>query len=221
MQRRVERELADSDAALLILNGEEGVGPGDRFLAELLRKAGTTTVVALNKIDRLDRDRIIKGLVAAADLGIGDDVFPISAHTGRGVPEMLDHLEGLLPRGPFLFPVGPRSDQPEHVLLAELVREQVLRRTFQEVPHAVEVQVAEIERPAEDLHVVTAAVWVETESQKGILVGKGGAMVRNVGIGARKEIERELGTRVHLDLRVRVRRDWRSDDRALEQLEIE
>jgi GTP-binding protein Era len=221
MQSRVERELADSDVALLIVNGEEGVGPGDRFLAGLLRDARLAVVVAVNKIDRLDRPRTVLALDAAADLDVGDDVFPISARTGKGVPPLIDRLGELLPEGPFFFPEGEESDQPLEIHLAELVREQVLRRTFQEVPHSVEVIVEDMEQPHDDLTVVRALVWVETDSQKGILIGAGGRMIKAVGTAARRELARELGTRVHLDLSVRVRRGWRGDDRLLDRLGIE
>ncbi len=221
MQARVERELADSDAALLVLNAEERVGPGDRFLADLLRRSGLPVVVALNKVDRLDRARTVVALDAAAGLGVGDDVFPVSARTGAGVRPLAEHLVGLLPEGPFFFGAEESSDQPLEVRLAELVREQVLRRTFQEVPHAVEVIVDDVERPREDLTVVRALVWVESESQKGILIGSGGRMIKAVGTAARRELARELGTRVHLDLAVRVRRGWRADERLLDRLGIE
>jgi GTPase len=221
MQSRVERELKDSDAALLIVNGEEGVGPGDRFLANLLRAADVPIVVAVNKVDRLDRPRTVVALQAAAELDVGDDVFPISARTGKGVGPLVERLGELLPEGPFFFPPGEGTDQPLEVRLAELVREQILRRTFQEVPHAVEVVVEELERPRDDLSLVRALVWVETESQKGILIGAGGRMVKAIGSAARRELERELGTRVHLDLSVRVRRGWRADERLLDRLGIE
>ena len=221
MQSRVERELADSDVALLIVNGEEGIGPGDRFLAGLLRDAGLPVVVAVNKVDRLDRPHTVLALDAAADLDVGDDVFPISARTGKGVGPLVERLGELLPEGPFFFPEGEESDQPLEIHLAELVREQVLRRTFQEVPHSVEVIVEDIEEPREDLTIVRALVWVETDSQKGILIGAGGRMIKSVGTAARRELARELGTRVHLDLSVRVRRGWRGDDRLLDRLGIE
>ncbi len=220
MQHRVESELADSDAALFVLNGEETIGPGDRFIAETLRRAGLPVVVALNKVDRLDRARTVKALADAAALDIGDDVFPISARTGTGVVPLREHLAGLMPEGPFLFAPEDSSDQSLEVTLAELVREQVLRRTFQEVPHAVEVKVEEIERRA-DIDVVRALVWVETESQKGILIGSGGRMIKAIGTAARKELQRELGTRVHLELSVRVRRGWRADESLLDRLGIE
>jgi GTPase len=135
------------------------------------------------------------------------------------VPALVEHLASLLPEGPFYFPPEDHSDQPERVMLAELVREQVLLRTRQEVPHAVEVQVEEIEE-RENVVAVQAIMWVETESQKGILIGHQGRMIKAIGVAARKEIERELAERVHLDLSVRVRRSWRADDALLDRLGI-
>jgi GTP-binding protein Era len=221
MQRRVERELADSDAALFVLNATEGIGPGDRFIAQALRGAGVPVVVALNKLDRVDRGRTVSLLAEIAELDLAEDIFPISARTGQGIEALLAHLSSLVPESPFFFPAEDRSDQSDEVLLAELVREQVLRRTFQEVPHAVEVVVDDIDTSREDLTTVRALVWVEAESQKGIVIGSGGKMIKSIGSAARKELERELGGRVHLDLSVRVRRGWRGDDRALDRLGIE
>jgi GTPase len=220
MQRRVERELSDSDAALFVVNGEEGIGPGDRFIAGALRDAGTPVVVAVNKVDRLDRPRTVKVLTATAGLDIGDDIFPVSARTGQGMGPLREHLAALMPEGPFLFPPEERSDQALEVTLAELIREQVLRRTFQEVPHAVEVKIEEIESRG-DVTIVRALAWVEAESQKGILIGAGGRMIKAVGTAARRELQRELGGRVHLELSVRVRRGWRADESLLDRLGIE
>jgi GTP-binding protein Era len=220
MQHRVESELAEADAALFVVNGEQGVGPGDRFIAEALGGSSVPVVIAVNKADRLDRPRTVLALSAAAELGLDDaEVFPVSARTGQGVPTLVDHLAGLLPEGPFYFPPGEVSDQPESVVLAELVREQVLNRTRQEIPHAVEVQVDEIHEQ-EDLVVVHAFLWVEAESQKGILIGAHGRMIKAIGTAARRELERELGRRVHLDLSVRVRRSWRGDETLLDRLGI-
>ena len=177
-------------------------------------------MVAVNKVDRLDRPRTVLALQAASDL-VGDDaeIFPVSARTGRGVGPLVEHLAAQLPEGPFYFPPEEFSDQPEHVVLAELVREQVLHRTRQEVPHAVEVQIDEIHEQRE-LVIVHAFLWVETESQKGILIGAHGRMIKSIGTAARHELERELGKRVHLDLSVRVRRSWRGDDALLDRLGI-
>ncbi len=220
MQHRVETELAEADAALFVVNGEQGVGgPGDVFIAEALAGPTVPVVIAVNKVDRLDRPRSVLALQAASELVPDAEVFPVSARTGKGVGALLEHLAGLLPDGPFYFPPEEFSDQPEHVMLAELVREQVLHRTRQEVPHAVEVQVDEIHEQ-EDLVVVHAFLWVETESQKGILIGARGRMIKSIGIAARRELERELGERVHLDLSVRVRRSWRGDETLLDRLGI-
>jgi GTP-binding protein Era len=158
---------------------------------------------------------------AGALAGEHGEVFPISARSGRGVEALVEHLASLLPEGPFMFPARERTDQSEGVLVAELIREQVLRRTRQEVPHAVEVVIDEIDESRDDLVWIRGLVWAETESQKGILVGAGGRMIREIGTAARKELERELGRRVHLDLSVRVRRAWRADESLLDRLGID
>ncbi len=221
MAKRVEQELGGADAALIIVNGEQGVGPGDRYIAESLRDVGAPVVVAVNKIDRLDRAHIVAVLEGAAELGVGDDVFPISARRGTGVEALVAHLAGLMPEGPFLFDARAVSDQSREVRLAELVREAVIRRTFHEVPHAVEVVIEDIDESREDLARVRALIWVETESQKGILIGAGGRMIKAIGTAARRELERDLDRHVHLDLSVRVRRHWRADDGLLDRLGIE
>jgi GTP-binding protein Era len=221
MQSRVERELADADGALLLLNGEQGVGPGDRFIAGALARAGVPVAIAVNKIDRLDRAGTLAALQAAAGLGVSDEIFPLSARKGSGVEPLVEHLVGLLPESPFLFDPNDASDQPEAVVCGELIREQILRRTFQEVPHAVEVAVEDIDHSRADLVRVRALAWVEAESQKGILVGAQGAMIKAIGTAARRELERHFGARVYLDLSVRVRRRWRADDALLDRLGIE
>jgi GTP-binding protein Era len=225
MQRRVEHELEDADACLFLINAEQGVGPGDRFIARLLAAAGIPVVIAVNKIDRADRAATAAALQAAADLEVAEDVFPVSAATGSGVGQLIDRLVSLLPEGPFYFEPEQRSDQSERVVLAELVREQVLARTREEVPHSVEVAIEAIERGESlrdpDLIRIEAVILAETESQKRILIGAGGQMVKSIGMASRRVIERELGTRVHLDLKVRVRRHWRADEHLLDRLGIE
>jgi len=221
MQRQVERALGDADAALFVLNGEQEIGPGDRYIAEALKRAGVPAVTVLNKIDRLDRARTLSALTAAAELGVQGELFPISAKSGAGVGPVVEELVTLVPEGPFMYPPDERSDQSLELQLAELIREQVLLRTREELPHAVEVEIDEVEEREDGLVVVRARVWAETESQKGILVGAGGRMVRAVGTAARKEIERLLDRRVHLDLNVRVRKGWRRDEGLLDRLGIE
>jgi len=219
MQRRVEHELEDADACLFLINAEEGVGPGDRFIAGLLRAARVPVVIAVNKIDRTNRSGTASALQAAADLDVAEEVFPVSATTGSGVGPLVDCLVSLLPEGPFYFEPEQRSDQSQQVMLAELVREQVLARTRQEVPHSVEVVVEGIDDG--DPIRIEAVILAETESQKRILIGAGGQMVKSIGVASRRTIERELGTRVHLELKVRVRRHWRADERMLDRLGIE
>jgi GTP-binding protein Era len=221
MQRRVERSLAEADAVLFMINGEQEIGPGDRFIARAIRNVGLPCVTALNKVDRLDRARTVAALQGAADLGVPGEVYPLSALSGAGVDELVAELVALLPEGPFLYPPEEKSDLPLEVRLAELVREQVLRRTREEVPHSVEVEIDELEERDDGLLFVRARVWAETESQKGILVGRGGKMVRAVGTASRREIEAMLGRRVHLDLNVRVRKGWRRDEGLLDRLGIE
>jgi GTP-binding protein Era len=220
MAGRVRLELDGSDAALLVLNGEQGVGAGDRYIAQALAEVDVPVTIAINKVDRLDRAATVAVLAAAAELDLGGEIFPISARTGKGVDELVRHLAELMPQGPFMFSPQAISDQPLPVLLAELVREAAIRRTFQELPHAVEAIVEEIEHPRDGLVRVRALLWVETESQKGIVVGAGGRMIKAIGSAARKEIERELDCHVHLDLSVRVRRDWRGDEGLLDRLGI-
>jgi GTP-binding protein Era len=224
MQRRVERELADSDVALVVINGEEGVGPGDRFIVRALLAAGASlpVICAVNKADRLGPNELVPVLAAAAEMEGVDEVFPISAKSGEGLPPLVERLGELVPEGPYLYPPDDSSDQSSELLLAELIREQVLNRTRQEIPHSVEVSVLEVSEPREDgLVTVTAEIWAETESQKGILIGRRGAKIGEIGTAARRSLERELECQVHLDLSVRVRRNWRRDEDMLDRLGIE
>jgi GTP-binding protein Era len=223
MQRRVEREIADSDTVLFVVNAEQGVGPGDRFIAKALLQANADTLVvcAVNKVDRLNNAETAAVLAETAELEGVDEIFPVSARRGTGLKDLIEKLVELMPESPFLFPPEQRSDLPSEVLLAELIREQVLRRTRDELPHAVEVQVEEVAYREDGVVEVRAQIWAETESQKGILIGAGGSKIKEVGTAARAELERELGARVFLDLQVRVRRRWRKDEGLLDRLGIE
>jgi GTP-binding protein Era len=223
MQGRVERELADSDVVLVVLNGEEGVGPGDRFIVRALLGAGARlpVICAVNKADRLGPNELVPVLAEAAGLEGVDEVFPISARSGEGLPPLLERLGELMPEGPYMYPPEDSSDQSSELLLAELIREQVLNRTRQEIPHSVEVSVLEVEPREDGLVTVRAEIWAETESQKGILIGRAGAKIGEIGAAARRSLERELGAKVHLDVTVRVRRHWRRDEDLLDRLGIE
>jgi GTPase len=223
MQRRVEREIADSDAVLFVVNAEQGVGPGDRFITKALLQSSidTPVVCAVNKVDRLNNAQTAAVLSQVGEIDGVDEIFPVSARKGHGLEPLIAKLVELLPESPFLFPPEQRSDLPSEVLLAELIREQVLKRTRDELPHAVEVQVSEVAHREDGVVEVHAHVWAETESQKGILIGSGGSKIKEIGTAARTELERELGGRVFLDLQVRVRKRWRKDEGLLDRLGIE
>ncbi len=215
MQRTVDTSFADVDAVLLVLSARERIGAGDRFVASRVFPLGVPVVIALNKVDRLKPAHIATQMAAAAKLGEFHALHPISAKTGEGIKELKSELVGLLPNGPLYFPQGQRTNLSLELQVAELVREKALQLTREEVPHAVSVEVDELSDK-----VVRANVLVETESQKQIVVGKGGAMVREIGTRARPEIEALLEHPVFLELHVKVRPRWRRDEAMLERLGI-
>jgi GTPase len=215
MQRTVDAALEGVDGFLFVLAGDERIGAGDRFIAERIYAAGPPVVVALNKVDRLGPAEIAAQIERAAALGDFHSLHPVSALKADGIRPLQTDLVALLGDGPPYFEQGQVTDLPLETRIAELVREQALERTREEVPHAVTVEVDEIEEGR-----VRALVYVETESQKGIMVGKGGDMIKAIGSAARPEIERLLGRKVFLELQVKVRPKWRRDERVLERLGI-
>ena len=217
MQRTVDEALEDVDGVLFVLAADERIGAGDRFIAERVFGREPPVVLALNKVDRVKPGAIAEQIDRAAALGDFHALHPVSALTGDGVEALRTELTGLLPEGPRYFEEGRRTDLPVEAQIGEIVREKALQVTREEVPHAISVEVDELDANAGR---VSAHVWVETESQKGIVVGKGGAMIRTIGTRARPEIESLLGRPVFLDLRVKVRPRWRRDEGALERLGI-
>ena len=215
MQRTVDASLEDVDAVLFVLPVNEPVGGGDRFIAERIFGGETPVVVAVNKVDLADPGRIAAALTGAAALGDAHAYHPVSAASGDGVDALRDELVALLPVGPAYFPEGELTDQSVEARIAELVREPALALTKEEVPHAVTVEVDELTEER-----VRAIVWVETESQKGIVVGKGGRMIREIGSRARPEVELLLGRGIYLELIVKVRPRWRRDEAMLARLGI-
>jgi GTP-binding protein Era len=215
MQRTVDAAFEDIEAVLFVLSARERVGAGDRFVARRVFGLGFAVVIALNKVDRLKPSHVATQVEAASKLGDFHALHPVSAKTGDGIPALREELIGLLPEGPLYYAREQRTDLPIEVQLAELVREQALRLTKEELPHAITVEVQEIEG-----RVVRADVLVETESQKQIVVGKGGSMVREIGRRARPEIEALLGHPVYLELTVKVKPRWRRDETLLERLGI-
>jgi GTP-binding protein Era len=213
MQKTVDSAFEGVEAVLFVLSARERIGAGDRFIASRVFGLGVPVVIALNKVDRLKAGHIATQMTAAAKLGPFHALHPVSAKTGDGVPELRDELVGLLPEGPLYFPQEQRSDLSLELQLGELIREKALWLTRDEVPHAISVEVEDVEEK-----VVRASILVETESQKQIVVGKGGALVRDIGTRARPEIEALLGHPVFLELKVKVRPKWRRDAATLERL---
>ena len=219
MQTTVDGALEEVDAALVLLNATETFGPGDRYITQAVAGAGLPAVVVLNKIDLVNGPKLGARLEEARSLSGNAEVLSVSALRGDGLADVLARLDAAMPPGPVYFPEGQQSDQPLELLMAELVREQALRLTRDEVPHAIAAEVTSItERRDRPLVEIEASVIVETESQKAIVVGKGGRVVKAIGSGARHEIEAILGVHVFLDLRVKVRKHWRRDDRYIERL---
>jgi GTPase len=215
MQRTVDHAFEEVDAVLFVLSARERIGAGDRFIAERVFGLRVPVVIALNKVDRLKPGHIATQMSTASKLGDFHALHPVSAKTGDGVPALREELVSLLPEGPAYFPEGERTDLPLEAQVAELVREKALALTREEVPHAISVEVEELGEK-----VVRASIYVETDSQKQIVVGRGGSMVKEIGVKARPEIEHVLGHQVFLDLQVKVRPTWRRDERLLERLGI-
>ena len=215
MQRTVDAAFEDVEGVLFVLSARERIGAGDRFVGRRVFELGVPVVIALNKVDRLKGGHIATQMETASKLDDFHALHPVSAKTGDGVPALLEELASLLPEGPLYYPQEQRSDLPAAVQIAELVREQALRLTKDEVPHAITVDVDEIGEK-----IVRADVLVETESQKQIVIGKGGTKIRDIGKNARPEIEALLGHPVFLELHVKVRPRWRRDEALLERLGI-
>ena len=215
MQRTVDRAFEDVDAVLFVLSTRERIGAGDRFIAQRVFSLGVPVVIGLNKVDRLKPGHVATQMDTASKLGDFHALHPVSAKTGDGIAELRDELVELLPEGPAYFPPEQRSDLSQEEEIGELIREKALALTREEVPHAISVEVEEV-----DEKVVRASLYVETDSQKQIVVGKGGSLVKEVGVRARPEIEHLVGHPVFLELKVRVKPKWRRDEGLLERLGI-
>jgi len=215
MQRTVDHSLEDVDAVLFVLDATEPSGGGDRFIAERVFGLGVPVVIVVNKVDRVDPARIAEQIQSAAALGDFHALHPVSARTGDGVDALRDDLLELIPEGPLYFPADESSDLPLEVRIAELVREQALALTREEVPHSISVETEEVGDK-----VVRAVVYVETASQKQIVVGKSGGTIKQIGMQARPEIEAILGREIFLELIVKVKKRWRRDEGMLQRLGI-
>jgi GTPase len=215
MQRTLDQAFDDVDGILFVLSARERIGAGDRFIAERVFSLGPPVVIALNKVDRLKPGHIASQMQTASQLGDFRALHPVSAVTGDGVSELRQELVDLLPEGPLYYPSDQRTDLSPEQQIAELIREKALQLTRDEVPHAISAEVEEL-----DEKVIRATVFVETESQKQIVVGRGGSVVRQIGTRARPEIELLLGRPIYLELQVKTRPRWRRDAAMLERLGI-
>jgi GTP-binding protein Era len=214
MQQRVEETIADDlDVVLLVFNARERIGAGDRYVARRVFGLGAPVVIVLNKVDRLKAGHIATQMKTAAALGPFHALHPVSAKTGDGIDELRSDLVSLLPDGPLYYPAGEVTDMPLEARIAELIREQALRLTKEEVPHALTAEVIEI-----DERRVHVRLYTETESQKQILIGRGGQMVREIGRSARPGIEQLLGRSVFLELQIKASPKWRRNETMLERL---
>jgi GTPase len=214
MQGRVDETIAsDVDVVMLVVSARERIGAGDHFVARRVFSLGVPVIIVVNKVDRLKQGHIASQMKEAATLGDFHALHPVSAVTGDGIDELRSDLISLLPEGPMYYPAETDTDMSVEARIAELVREQALRLLKEELPHAITAEVVEIE----DKH-VHVRLYTETESQKQILIGKGGSMVREIGRTARPFVEQLLGHHVYLQLQVKASPKWRRNQTMLERL---
>ena len=217
LNKLVYGSIAEADAVLFLLDAGQPIGPGDRLIAERLAESDTPVVVAVNKTDQASNADLLSQLTRAG--GWDFAVYgPISALKGDGLEALRSELEGLMPDGPFFFPPDMHSDQPDKLLAAELVREKYLARLREELPHSLAVVVGDIEERDNGVLYIPATVYVERQSQKGMVIGKGGGLIKTVGAEARTELESLFGVPVFLDLRAKVEKDWQRRDETLDRM---
>jgi GTPase len=223
--KRAVATLGEVDVICLLVEADAPIGAGDRFVAGLVQQVSTPKLLVVNKVDRAGKAAIAEHLaIAARDLGDFDAYVPLSARTGDGVPALLGEIERRLPEGPRYYPEGTVTDQPETFVAAELVREKLLAVARDELPHSITVSVEELDdlddgdEPDDGILRLRADISVERESQRGIVIGRGGSVLKDAGTAARQELEALLGVRVYLETRVRVERDWQRRAHALDRL---
>jgi GTP-binding protein Era len=216
----VYRTLSDADVVLFLVDATMPIGPGDRLIAERLIRSEANVVVGVNKIDKASRDATVNQLLEAAGWPF-EDIFPISATEDEGVDELVDELVSRLPEGPRYYPGGMTTDQPEVLVIAEIVREKFLERLREELPHSLIVRIEDMEQRESGLIDIAADVVVERKSQKGIVIGKGGSLLQKAGTEAREELEILLGNKVNLALHVVVEKDWQRRPQLLDRLGFE
>lgn len=216
MNTSVEAALKEVDLILFLVDASEKLGPGDRFIIEKLAEVKTPVYLVINKIDKVHPEALLPFIEEYRSLYPFKEIIPVSALQGNNVETLMEQMLGLLPQGPQYYPADQVTDHPERFIIEELIREKVLHLTREEVPHSVAVAIEHMEKKEDSNAIyIYAGIYAEKESQKGILVGKQGSMLKEIGKRARQDIERLLGTRIYLELRVKVKKDWRNQDRLL------
>lgn len=218
MMKVAKNTLREVDAIMFMVNVEDSIGRGDEFIIELLKNNRTPIFLVLNKIDKIHPDELIKEIEKYKDLLPFAEIVPISALQGNNVDHLVQVIEGYMPEGPMYYPKDQISDHPEEFIVAELIREKALHLTSQEIPHAIGVQVEKMVKESEERVHIEATIYIERESQKGIIIGKQGSMLKKIGQMARKDIEMLLGSKVYLELWVKVQKDWRNKPNFIRQI---
>lgn len=216
MVKSAFQALAEVEAIVMLVNVEEPIGPGDRFVMDKISQYDTPKYLGVNKIDKVTPDALMDYLQTIPNQELFEEIYPISALQGNNVTNLLSRLSAAMPEGPQYYPSDQISDHPEYFVVSELIREQILHRTREEVPHSIAVTIDKMQVDEHDKIHVYANIIVERKSQKGIIIGKGGKMLKAIGTDARKEIEKLLGSKVYLELWVKIERDWRDKQRMLQ-----
>jgi len=214
----VRRTLKEVDATIFLVDATQITGTGDDYVAQEILKLKTPAICVVNKMDAVKQQRLVEQLAAVEQMGAWREIIPVSALQGKKVDELRDLLVGLLPEGPQYYPDDVFSDQPREFLIAEIIREKALELTRQEIPHSIATLIEEIVDRDDGVTEIQAMLYVERDSQKGIVIGKGGALLKEISTRARRELEWILGTKIFLRVQVKVAREWQRDPRALQQL---
>lgn len=215
MVKSAYQALNEVEAIVMMVNAEEKIGPGDRFVMEKIANYNTPKFLVVNKVDKVNQEALLTFLADIPEPGQFTEIIPISALNGDNVDTLLAQLEALMPEGPQYYPSDQVTDHPEYFIVSELIREQILQNTREEVPHSVAVTIDKMQKDEYDKVHIYANIIVETKSQKGIIIGKNGSMMKRIGTGARKEIETLLGSKVFLELWVKIEKHWRDKQSTL------
>jgi len=218
MMKSAESALKEVEAVLFLIDASEDIGGGDRYIIEQLGKVKTPVFLVINKIDKIDPEALMNKIVQYKDLYDFAEIVPISAMNGNNIPTLLQQIGKYLPEGPQYYPADQVTDHPEQFVCAELIREKILHLTREEIPHSIAVQIEDMRVQDNGVVYIGAVVFVERDSQKGIIIGKRGALLKEVGKNARIDIENLLGSKVFLEIWVKVKKDWRNQDRVLNDL---